>query len=99
MHNKYHSRKPIKITEHAKQRLEERVGSHKGYKDWQHLVKTARYSGINETYMTDEERNWCKKHIHNCPTRSQIRILNGFAFIFMGNKGHARTLVTVISMA
>ena len=62
------------------------------------MVRTARYSGKTESDMTYEEQQWCQKNIRNLYPSSQIRLLNGFAFIFMGNKGHARTLVTVISM-
>lgn len=92
----YH--KTVEITKHAMQRLEERVGSFKGFRSWQHMVNTARYKGKSEFNMTDEEFLWCEKHIRNLYKTSQIRILNGFAFLFMGNKGHARTLVTVIAV-
>lgn len=91
--------KPIEITHHAMQRLEERVVTHDGFRSWQHMVKTARYKGRSEANMTDAEYEWCITHIANLYNSSQVRIMNGFAFIFMGNKGHARTLVTVIAVA
>jgi len=49
--------------------------------------------------MTDEEFDWCTTHIHHLYKSSQVRIMDGFAYLFMGNKGHARTLVTVIAVA
>ena len=95
----YASRKSIEITLHAMQRLEERVITHDGFRNWQHLVKTARYEGRSEYNMTDEEYKWYSTHISHLYNSSQVRIMNGFAFLFMGNKGHARTLVTVIAVA
>lgn len=90
--------KTIKITRHALQRLEERVKTFDGYRSWQHLVKTARYEGNDFITMSDEEYWWCKSHIKGKNKSAKIRILNGFVYLFMGNKGHARTLVTVIEM-
>lgn len=89
----------IEITKHAMDRLKERVTSFVGYRSWEHLVKTARYEGRNDETMTDEEYSWCSTHIKHLYRSSQVRVLDGFAYIFMGNKGHARTLVTVIAMA
>ena len=92
-------RKTIEITNHAMQRLKERVVTHDGFKSWQHMVKTARYEGRSEVNMTDVEYEWCITHITHLYCSSQVRIMNGFAFLFMGNKGHARTLVTLIAVA
>lgn len=89
----------IEITHHAMQRLEERVKNYKGFKSWQELVRTARYKGRSEQNMTDAEYQWYSTHITNLHSSSQVRIMNGFAYLFMGNKGHARTLVTVIQVA
>ena len=95
----YPQRKSIEITHHAMQRLEERVKNYDGFKSWQELVRTARYKGRSEQNMTDAEYQWYSTHITNLHSSSQVRIMNGFAFLFMGNKGHARTLVTVIAVA
>ena len=92
-------RKPVDITKHAMQRLKERVGYHYGFKSWQHMVKTARYEGRSEINMTSSELQWYSTHISHLYKTSQVRIMNGFAFLFMGNRGHARTLVTVIQVA
>ena len=95
----YPLRKTIVITNHAMQRLEERVVTHDGFRSWQHMVKTARYEGRGEENMSDDEYKWYIKHINHLYSSSKVRIMNGFAFLFMGNKGHARTLVTVIAVA
>ena len=92
-------RRTVEITNHAMQRLEERVKSFAGYRSWQNLVNTARYEGRGEQNMTDDEYEWYCTHITHLHRSSQVRMLGGFAYIFMGNKGHARTLVTVISVA
>lgn len=49
--------------------------------------------------MTDAEYQWYTTHIKHLHKSSEVRILNGFAYLFMGNRGHARTLVTVIAVA
>ena len=97
-HKKNDHSKPIKITAHAKLRLKERIGSYTGYKNWNALVKAARYKGRTGRDLTSDEQTWCASHIKRLHSSSQIRILNGYAFLFMGNGGRARTLVTVIPM-
>ena len=91
--------KRIKITNHAKQRLKERVATYKGYRSWEHLVRTARYSGKSEKTMNEAEYEWCATHLLSLYSSSKVRLWNGFVFLFMGNKGHARTLVTVIPLS
>ncbi len=91
--------KSIEITQHAMQRLQERVISYGGFRSWQHLVKTARYEGRNEYDMTADEYLWYRTHFNYLHKSSQVRIMDGFAYLFMGNKGHARTLVTVVKVA
>ena len=91
--------KTIKITNHAMQRLQERVKNYDGYRSWQHLVNTARYEGKNSITMSAEEYLWCKTHINKKNKSTKIRVLDGFAYLFMGNHRHARTLVTVIEMS
>lgn len=93
------NRRTVEITRHAMQRLEERVKSFAGYRSWQNLVNSARYEGRGEQNMTDNEYDWYLTHITHLHRSSQVRMLDGFAYIFMGNKGHARTLVTVIAVA
>ncbi len=59
----YAFHKPIEITRHTWQRIEERVVNHDGFKDWQHMVKKARYEGRSVINMTDEEYKWYSTHI------------------------------------
>lgn len=93
-----HRHGQIEISQHAMQRLTERVTTFEGYRSWQHLVKTARYEGRDERTMTDEEYKWFSTHISHLYKSSKVRIFDGFLYLFMGNKGHARTLVTVIAV-
>ena len=51
-------RKKITITAHAMKRLQERVKSHEGYRNWEHMASTARYDGKGKAYMTDKELEW-----------------------------------------
>ena len=64
------------------------------------MVKTARYEGVPLQLMSDEQYSYCEKHglLKRFNNSTQIRYLDGFFFIFRGSKGHARTLITVISM-
>lgn len=89
---------PIRITQHAKLRLRERVVSYAGYRDWEDLVKTARDKGKAPAEMTSYEYSWCVRNIDNFKNSSPVRILNGFAFIFGGGNSHARKLITVIRL-
>ena len=89
----------IHITDHSMQRLNERVVNHDGFKSWKQLVKKARYYGRTDLDMDDTEIQWCREKMHGLTSSAQIRIMNGFAFLFMGDNGHARTLVTVIKVA
>ena len=95
----YNQTHHVEITQHAMQRLQERVINYDGYRSWQHLVQTARYKGKNEFMMTNSEYAWFTANIHHLSNSAQVRLLDGFAFIFKGNKGHARTLITVIQVA
>lgn len=95
----YNQTRHVEITQHAMQRLQERVVFCNGYRSWQHMVRTARYEGRNESMMTDSEYEWFTNNIQHLSNSSQVRLLDGFAFIFKGDKGHARTLVTLIQAA
>lgn len=90
--------KHIEITNHAMERLVERVGSFDGYRSWQHLAKTARYYGKTESQMNEKEVNYVLHHFNRrgFTNSMAIRFLDGFFYVFRGNSGHARTLVTVI---
>ena len=96
--NYYPRRSAIVITDHAMMRLKERVHTHEGFKSWKKLAAEARYAGKTPYEMDPEEKDWVDKKISRRFNRTQIRVYRGFAWIFMGNNGHARTLVTVIKM-
>lgn len=96
--NNYPRRGAIVITNHAMMRLKERVQTHEGFRNWKRLAAEARYAGKTPSEMDPKEKDWVDKRISRRFKRSQIRAYRGFAWIFMGNNGHARTLVTVIKM-
>ena len=96
--NQHSLERAIHITEHAMQRLHERVITHDGFRGWKQLVKKARYDGEILRNFTDKEYQWYEENICELFKSSQVRLLNGFAFLFMGDNGHARTLVTVIKV-
>lgn len=87
----------IKITKHADYRLKQRVGI-KDENTWQQFVKNARYKGDTINTMSEKHYEYCKKHglIAKLNNSTQIRYYKGFFFVFKGNNGHMRTLVTVI---
>lgn len=88
----------IEITQHAMKRLKQRVKTHGTYRSWQLLVRTARYRGQNYLSMTQEQYDYVRKHFkkNNFTSSTEIRFLDGFFYVFAGNHGHARTLITVI---
>lgn len=62
------------------------------------MVKKARYYGKIIHDFDSEEYQWYKENISGLFSSSQVRLMDGFAFLFMGDNGHARTLVTVIKV-
>ena len=80
-------------------RLCERVGTYEGYRGWQELASCARYNGKTKIEMTESELRWCANNLSNIGNTAQVRIFRGFAYIFKGDCGHAKTLVTVIPVA
>lgn len=92
----YQQQRRVEITGHAMNRLRERVGSFGDYRGWQQYVRAARYKGRTECMLSYDERKWFDQNIHNLTHSSQVRFFNGFAFIFKGCNGKARTLITVI---
>lgn len=88
----------IEITEHAKKRLVERVGTYEGFRTWKQLVKHVRYHGTPLYKMSVDEYNYIMMHLdkRKFTNSMKIRLYRGFFYIFRGNAGHARTLITVI---
>lgn len=89
----------IIITEHAMDRLIQRVQNCDKYRSWKDLVKRARYRGDTIFTMPQWAYKYCIEHniLRRLDNSSQVRYYDGFFFIFRGQKGHARTLVTVIN--
>jgi hypothetical protein len=96
---KNHNTGKIIITEHAMDRLIQRVQNYDKYRSWKELVKRARYEGDTIFTMPECAYKYCVEHniLRRLDNSSQVRYYDGFFFIFRGQKGHARTLVTVIN--
>lgn len=92
------STKEVKITPHAMMRLEERVKSHEGYRSWRDMVRAVRRYGKTASSLSNDEYVWYTNHIHRLGKSKRVRFSNGFAYIFFGNHGKAKTLLTVIPM-
>lgn len=83
----------IHITQHAKDRLRLRIPELPKH-DYTSYVSCARYNGTTMN-MTDNER-LVRFILSNfkADNHTQIRIYDGYAFVFRGHK--SRTLVTVV---
>ena len=88
----------IHITQHAMRRLRERVGSYGSYRDWKDYVRAVRYKGRDIDDATEEELAWLDLHPQKAMENGRLRFWDGFIFVFMGDNGHAKTLVTVIQL-
>ena len=89
----------IQITEHAKRRLSERVKDVRSC-DYNGFVNTARYSGMtlyDLSIANPSIASYIKKNFKTYNS-SQIRFYRDCVFLFSGNKGKARTLVTVVNL-
>lgn len=94
----YQKHGKVKITKHALKRLNERVGNYGAHNNWNEFVQAVRYRGTHYANMPAEEKAWCDRSISRAYSSSRIISHDGCAYIFMGDGGHARTLVTVIKM-
>lgn len=91
-------RAKIEITYHAKQRLAERVPDiHPS--NYSQFVMSARYNGSPISYFYDKPEilNYLKKYFRS-DNSTQLRVYRDCVFVFKGNKGKARTLVTVVNI-
>lgn len=82
---------PVTITKHAEQRLKERVGLNK--KALQRAAETAYDKGIKHQETTGNLNKWVTSLYFNNCTANNIRLHNGKAWIFAGQK-----LITVIQV-
>ena len=91
-------RAKIEITYHAKQRLAERVPDiHPS--NYTQFVMSARYNGapIGDFNNNPEMLEYLYKYFRS-DNSTQLRVYRDCVFVFRGNKGKARTLVTVVKM-
>lgn len=86
-------RKRIEITQHAKQRFKERFPD-LCIKNLQTIASKARYEGFQDQEFEGEFRRFLESVTHK-DVSTQIRISNGKIFVFKGNSGHCRTLLTL----
>ena len=91
--------KKIEITAHAKQRLLERIPEIPP-RDYDRVVQSARYKGKTQHELLQENpkfaREVFKRFRKNNST--EVRVYKDHVFIFCGNKGHSRTLRTVVDI-
>lgn len=95
-----HSQKrKIEITAHAKQRLSERMPDIQP-RDYERTAQSARYNGKTRYDLFKENPKFAqavfKRFGKNNST--EIRVYKDHVFIFCGNKGHSRTLRTVVDI-
>lgn len=91
--------KKIEITAHARQRLLERMPDVQPA-DYDRIVKAARYNGKTQYDLLKENPAFAKevfKRFHK-NNSTQVRVYKDHVFIFCGNKGHSRTLRTVVDI-
>ena len=92
-------RKNIEITAHAKQRLAERMPEIQP-KDYGRVAQAARYNGLTKYELLKENPKFAHEvfrrfHQNNS---TEVRVYKDHVFIFCGNKGHSRTLKTVVDI-
>ncbi len=83
----------IVITDHARERLKERVMSYAPYDSWKTYVTIAKNKGIGLDKLTEDQRElWHKYHARS--NNNIIRFFNGYCFVFYRHQTKT-TLVTV----
>ena len=91
--------KKIEITAHAKQRLLERMPEINP-KDYDRVVQSARYKGKTRHDLFKENPKFAHevfKRFHK-NNSTEVRVYKDRVFVFCGNKGHSRTLRTVVNI-
>ena len=96
---KHMQMKKIEITAHARQRLLERMPEIQP-RDYERVVQSARYNGKTKHDLLKENPKFAqevfKRFRKNNST--EVRVYKNHVFIFCGNKGHSRTLRTVVDI-
>ena len=91
--------KKIEITAHAKQRLLERMPEIQPA-DFNRIAKEARYNGKTYQALLKENPKFAKAVFKRfyANNSTEVRVYKNCVFIFCGNKGHSRTLRTVVNI-
>ena len=91
--------KKIEITAHARQRLLERMPEIQPA-DYNRIAKEARYNGKTQSILLKENPVFAKEVFKRfyANNSTQVRVYKDHVFIFCGNKGHSRTLRTVVDI-
>lgn len=92
-------RKKIEITAHAKQRLVERMPELKP-NNYNAVVSAARYKGETQNSLRKNNprlAEYISKRFYN-DNSTEIRLYKNCVFVFCGNRGHSRTLKTVVNI-
>lgn len=89
----YGNRKKIKITKHAKQRCIERCPS-LSVNNLSSIAYAARYNGLSIADCEENLKNFLN-NIYKGWNPKRVRIFNDIVFIFAGDHGHCRTLITM----
>ena len=96
---KHMQMKKIEITAHARQRLSERMPAINP-KDYDRIVQSARYRGLTEHELFRDNPKFAKEVFKRFRKNNstEVRFYKDHIFIFCGNKGHSRTLRTVVNI-
>jgi hypothetical protein len=91
--------KKIEVTFHAKQRFGERMPDVQP-KDYEKVAQLARYKGKTKHDLLKENPKFAKEVFKRfgANNSTEIRVYRDHVFIFCGNKGHSRTLRTVVNI-
>ena len=89
----------IRITKHARQRLQERMPEIDS-SNYAQVVQAARYKGETEGSLKKTNPKFAKyisqRFYGNKST--EIRVYKNHVFVFFGSKGHSRVLKTVVDI-
>jgi hypothetical protein len=91
--------KKINITVHARQRLSERMPEI-APRDYEKVVQMARYKGKTKHELYKENPQFATAVFQRFKQNNstEVRVYKDHVFIFCGNKGHSRTLKTVVNI-
>lgn len=91
--------KKVDLTFHAKQRMAERMPDIQ-QKDYEKIAQSARYKGKTKYDLLKENPKFANAIFQRFKANNstEVRVYKDHVFIFCGNKGHSRTLRTVVDI-